>query len=375
MEKQMRRKTEEEARAEAIDNGFTPDADVPYPGGAKPWKGTCNTCDKSTSPRLANIISGKSACKYCAGNVRKTEEEARAEAIDNGFTPDADVPYPGGAKHWKGTCNTCDKTVSPTLENARTWRACKYCGYAARAKAQKVPEEEAREIATAKGKYTPDADVPYPGSGKPWKGTCNTCGETVSPRLSSIQKGASACVACGHVASAKARMRPEEEAREIATANGKYTPDADVPYPGLHTPWKGTCNTCDGTVSPRLGNIQAGKRACVACADHGGFDPTKPGWLYLMAGDSDGLPWLKVGITNNAPANRAKDVGGTIIDSVLYENGADAHRDEQEILGQLGDLRGTGIPEGGDGYTESWSAWLMTVTTLTELRERYAAAA
>jgi hypothetical protein len=306
MEKQMRRKTEEEARAEAIDNGFTPDADVPYPGGAKPWKGTCNTCDKSTSPRLANIISGKSACKYCAGNVRKTEEEARAEAIDNGFTPDADVPYPGGAKHWKGTCNTCDKTVSPTLENARTWRACKYCGYAARAKAQKVPEEEAREI---------------------------------------------------------------------ATANGKYTPDADVPYPGLHTPWKGTCNTCDGTVSPRLGNIQAGKRACVACADHGGFDPTKPGWLYLMAGDSDGLPWLKVGITNNAPANRAKDVGGTIIDSVLYENGADAHRDEQEILGQLGDLRGTGIPEGGDGYTESWSAWLMTVTTLTELRERYAAAA
>jgi hypothetical protein len=307
MEKQMpRRKTEEEARAEAISCGLTPDADTPYPGNKKPWKGTCHKCGKSVSPRLHSIRKGGGACVHCAGNARHTEEEARAIAFDNGYTPDADAPYPGNKKPWKGTCNTCGETIFARLRDAQRNRgACKYCGYARIREALIMPDAEARELATAKGKYTPDADVPYSGVDAPWKGTCDTCGETVSPTLSSVQRG---------------------------------------------------------------------RGACASCADWG-YDPTKPAYLYLMAGDHDGLPWLKVGITNNAPADRAKDVGGTIIDSVLYESGADARRIEQEILGQLGDLRGTGIPQGGKGYTESWSAWLMAVTTLTELRERYAVAA
>jgi hypothetical protein len=292
-----KRKTEEEARAIAIDNGYTPDADVPYPGSSKPWKGTCNTCGETISPQLGNIQGDQGACKYCGGRAQKTEAEAREIAFDNGFTPI--VPYPGAGKPWKGTCNTCDKTISPQLGNVQgDQNACKYCAGVA-----KYTEAEAREIAFDNG-FTPDADVPYPGNQKPWKGTCNTCGESISPNLANARN------------------------------NG----------------------------------------ACVACANYG-FDSTKPGYLYLMAGIWDGLPWLKVGITNNDPADRAKRVGGTIIDSVLHESGADAKRIEQELLGQLGDLRGTGIPEGGDGYTESWSAWLMPVTTLTELRERYAVAA
>jgi hypothetical protein len=365
MEKQMRRKTEEEARAEAIAGGFTPDADVPYPGNGKPWKGTCHTCGTTVSPRLGSARR-YGACKYCAGKAKYTDGEARAMAIDGGYTPDADVPYPGARKPWKGTCNTCDKTISPRLGSIRAGnRACKSCGYNAVSKARRMPEEEAREIAIDKGEYTPDADVPYPGSHTQWKGTCNTCDKTISPTLDSIQGGSRACKYCaGNV------RKTEEEARAIAIDNG-FTPDADAPYPGNRTPWKGTCNTCGETVSPRL---RSNCGPCPGCAEYG-FDPAKPGYLYLMAGDSDGLPWLKVGITNNAPADRAKEVGGTIIDSVLYESGADAYRDEQEILGQLGDLRGTGIPQGGNGYTESWSAWLMTVTTLTELRERYADAA
>jgi hypothetical protein len=166
------------------------------------------------------------------------------------------------------------------------------------------------------------------------------------------------------------RRKTEEEARAIAIENG-YTPD--VPYPGAGKPWKGTCHTCDKAISPTLGGARV-QSACKYCAPNG-FDTTKPGWLYLMAGIWDGRPWLKVGITNRAPADRAKDVGGTIIDSVLYESGAEAYRVEQETLGHLGDLRGTGIPQGGNGYTESWSQWLLPVTTLTELRERYAVAA
>jgi formylmethanofuran dehydrogenase subunit E len=361
--KQMtKRKTQEQARGMFASRGATMVGE--YVNAKTPVKCVCDACGATVWPTHDHVQSGNGACKYCAGSAKKTEEEARAIAFDNGYTPDADAPYPGNRTPWKGTCNTCGKSVSPRLNWIRKGGGgCKHCAGNAR-----YTEEEARAIAIAGG-YTPDEGASYPGMLKPWKGTCNTCDKTIFPRLSGIQGGSRACKYCAGWA-----KKTEEEAREIAIDNG-FTPDADAPYPGMLKPWKGTCNTCDETVSPNLANIQRqGRGACSGCADYG-YDSTKPAHLYLMAGDHDGLPWLKVGITNNAPADRAKDVGGTIIDSVLYENGADAHRDEQEILGQLGDLRGTGIPEGGDGYTESWSAWLMTVTTLTELRERYAVAA
>jgi formylmethanofuran dehydrogenase subunit E len=368
MEKQMtRRKTQEQARAMFASRGATMVGE--YVGTKTPVECVCDTCGATGWPTYGHVQGGRGACATC-GYARRTKEqtkpeaEARAIAIAGGFTPDADAPYPGNGKPWKGTCNTCGETVSPTLGNVQSGNgACIHCAGQA-----KYTEAKARAIAIAGG-FTPD--VPYSGVDAPWKGTCDTCGETVSPSLGSIQRGRGACKYCGNARRAKAQTRTEAETRAIAIACG-FTPS--VPYSGHHTPWKGTCNTCGETVSPTLGNVQSGNGACTGCAPHG-YDSTKPGHLYLMAGDSDGLPWLKVGITNNAPANRAKDVGGTIIDSVLHESGADAHRVEQEILGKLGDLRGTGIPEGGDGYTESWSAWLMPVTTLTELRERYAVAA
>ena len=229
-------------------------------------------------------------------------------------------------------------------------------------------QEQAREMFASRGATMVGE---YVGTKTPVECVCDTCGATGWPTYGHVQGGRGACATCGYARRTKEQTKPEAETRAIAIAGG-FTPS--VPYSGNHTPWKGTCHTCGETVSPTLSSVQSGNGACIHCAGRG-YDATKPGYLYLMAGDHDGLPWLKVGITNRAPADRAKDVGGTIIDSVLYENGADAHRDEQEILGQLGDLRGTGIPQGGDGYTESWSAWLMTVTTLTELRERYAVAA
>jgi formylmethanofuran dehydrogenase subunit E len=297
---------------------------------------------------------------------RKTQEQARAMFASRGATMVGE--YVGTKTPVECVCDTCGATGWPTYGHVQGGRgACATCGYARRTKEQTKPEAEARAIASAAG-FTPDADAPYPGRHTPWPGTCDTCNKTISPNLANIQQGRGACKYCA----GKAR-HTEEEARAMAIAGG-FTPDADAPYPGRGKPWPGTCDTCGEAVSPHLGSIQQGCGACSGCADYG-YDPTKPAHLYLMAGDHDGLPWLKVGITNNAPANRAKEVGGTIIDSVLYENGADAHRDEQEILGQLGDIRGTGIPEGGNGYTESWSAWLMPVTTLTELRERYAVAA
>jgi hypothetical protein len=206
----------------------------------------------------------------------------------------------------------------------------------------------------------------YVSNGEPVECVCDACGATVWPTYTGILRGRGACKYCG----GKVR-KTQEQARAMfaergATMIGKYVRARDKV--------ECICDTCGATIWQTYNYVQGGGGACSGCADWG-YDSTKPGHLYLMAGIWDGLPWLKVGITNNAPADRAKQVGGTIIDSVLYKSGADAKRIERELLDQLGDLRGTGIPEGGDGHTESWSQWLLPVTTLTELRERYAVAA
>jgi formylmethanofuran dehydrogenase subunit E len=362
MEKQMpKRRTEEEAREIAITRGLTPS--VPYPGADKPWKGTCNTCNETISPSLHNIRRRKGACKHCAGNARHTETEARAIADERGnYTPS--VPYPGNHKPWPGTCNTCSKQVSPRFADIKGGQgACKSCASARTGKAQRIPEEQARKKFAERGATMIGG---YVSNGEPVECVCDACGATVWPTYTGILRGRGACKYCG----GKVR-KTQEQARAMfaergATMIGKYVRARDKV--------ECICDTCGATIWQTYNYVQGGGGACSGCADWG-YDSTKPGHLYLMAGIWDGLPWLKVGITNNAPADRAKQVGGTIIDSVLHESGADAKRIERELLDQLGDLRGTGIPEGGDGHTESWSQWLLPVTTLTELRERYAVAA
>jgi formylmethanofuran dehydrogenase subunit E len=293
---------------------------------------------------------------------RKTQEQARDMFASRGAAMIGE--YASKDKPVECVCDACGATVWPTFSSVKAGQgACIYCGGKARKTQNEARDMFASGGAAMIGKYI--------NSKTGVKCECLTCGETIYPKFESVKSGYNACLKCSYAGRKFSHRKTQDEARGMfasrgATMVGKYT-NKDKPVEGV-------CNACGATVWPTYGSMRNGQGACTGCAPHG-FDSTKPGYLYLMAGDSDGLPWLKVGITNNDPADRAKEVGGTIIDSVLYENGAEAYRDEQELLGQLGDLRGTGIPQGGDGYTESWSAWLMTVTTLTELRERYAVAA
>jgi formylmethanofuran dehydrogenase subunit E len=333
-----------------------------YVTGKTPVECVCDTCGETIWPTYENIRSGQGACKSCGqartNKARKIPDEVvRAAFAKRGATMVG--KYVNSHKPVECVCDTCGETIWPTYGHVQSGRgACVYCA----GRATKT-QEQARKMFAKRGAAMVGE---YVGNHKPVECVCDACGETIWPRYSGILRGRGACVYCAGQAPKTQEQARAMFAKRGATMVGEYVRAND--------PIEATCKTCGATVWPTYNNIQGGRGACSGCAATG-YDPTKPGWLYLMAGIWDGLPWLKVGITNNDPADRAKRVGGTIIDSVLHESGADAHRDEQEILGQLGDLRGTGIPEGGDGYTESWSAWLMTVTTLTELRERYAVAA
>jgi hypothetical protein len=114
-------------------------------------------------------------------------------------------------------------------------------------------------------------------------------------------------------------------------------------------------------------------RNCPSCNEGGGFNPSKPGYLYLLENVVTGL--LKVGISN-VPKRRFRDHatnGLTPIDvQGPYNDGALAQSWERDILAflrsngaQFADRIGI---EPFDGYTECWLRDSFPVTTIAELK-------
>ena len=333
-----RRLTDAEARA-LVAGWYNPDPNVPFPGVDKPWPGTCNA-GHLTAPRLSAMRAGQGPCLDCAGKRKYTDAEAR-ELVASYFTPDADAPYPGASKPWPGTCPAGHRT-KPTLRDtlAKKYAACFTC-----AGQPRRTDAEARTLAAQW--YNPHPDVPFPGVSQPWPGVCRQ-GHPVRPTLANLQRGHGPCLTCA----GRARMS-DAEARERAAQ--WFTPDPDVPYPGMSKPWPGTCHaghrvaprmhalinlwqgpcrTCAGKakrtdasaraevahvytpdadipypgalvpwpgvcpqghrIAPRLNTIANGG-GCQQCAVRG-FNPARPGWLYLRQDLERGMQ--KVGITN-----------------------------------------------------------------------------
>ena len=132
-------------------------------------------------------------------------------------------------------------------------------------------------------------------------------------------------------------------------------------YVNSSTPVECVCNTCDATVWPRHNGIQQGRGTCPGCADHGGFDATKPGYLYLTQDLTAQTVLQKVGITNNAVEARLNQHGfDDLIDVMYSENGYAIRALEsalKEGLRDYGDLS-MGTDAGiawRDGYTEAWN--------------------
>jgi uncharacterized Zn-finger protein len=120
-------------------------------------------------------------------------------------------------------------------------------------------------------------------------------------------------------------------------------------------------------------NRVSNSTGCPSCNEGGGFNPSKPGYLYLLENVATGL--LKVGISN-VPKRRFRDHatnGLTPLDvQGPYNDGALAQSWERDILaflrfngGQFADQIGL---EPFDGYTECWLRESFPVTSLAQLK-------
>lgn len=98
----------------------------PYPGARAQWNCECLKCGRRITPDYSSVVnSGNNPCGYCAGK-RVDPRSAFVLMINAGLTPLED--YVRADKPWRCTCNKCQKLVTPTYTSIRTGQGgCRYC--------------------------------------------------------------------------------------------------------------------------------------------------------------------------------------------------------------------------------------------------------
>ena len=174
----------------------------PYPGIDKPWRSECLRCGRECSPRLNNVVkSGIVQCRACsdedAGAERRRDaDEAVAIMVEQQFEPL--LSYPGSHEAWKCRCMVCGDVVTPSFGSvlaarAKGQRGCRNCATKEVADRKRTPADQAEAAMRAVGLEPLD---PFVNAGSPWRCTCSSCGNVVSPTLGSITAGQRGCSHC-----------------------------------------------------------------------------------------------------------------------------------------------------------------------------------
>lgn len=139
----------------------------------------CATCGRLQHRSINSFDRGK-RCKYCTGAYVDPDEAYRLFR-SKGLLPL--VPYPGGAQaRWLCECEVCGEQPSPSYTSLFTGHSagCSFCS------GKEVNPKSAERLMRENG-FEPL--VPYPGSLKPWKSKCLTCGKIPSPMYASVGDG------------------------------------------------------------------------------------------------------------------------------------------------------------------------------------------
>lgn len=194
--------------------------------------------------------------------------------------------------------------------------------------------------------------VPYPGLNTNWRSCCLTCKKTVDPTLSSARKTMFKCRYCA------GRATDSETALAIM-ADAGLRPLA--PFPGsVKLPWVAVHDVCGRKVEPTLDKVIQRRRApCRHCAKYG-FQPDRPGYLYLLTHGALGAG--KIGICNEG-SGRIRDHerhGWTLVRKELLD-GELALGAEQLVLDRWMQLD---LPYGVTKADMSQRGWTETVALI-----------
>ncbi len=375
--------------------GFIPQ--VPYPGGNKPWKSKCNTCNRISSPNFSAVKDG-SGCKYCAGKSVVPSEAVKIMQ-SRGFITLG--PYPGALNKWKVRCKTCKNEFETYFHSTNTRKGCKFCsGVAVDMKVvnAKMKELQLQPLVKFPGAtqgwkskclvcqriVTPDwSHIKNRNSGcaycskkrvdkkeviemlkkskikpvgifvngkTPWQAKCLKCKKTIYIRINDMRAGQSGCIYCA------GRKVDEIDALKLAAKCG-FSPL--VKYPGANAPWKCQCKVCGKISHPRYTTMQQREGGCKYCKV-GGFDFKEPAIIYLITNKIFGAH--KIGIAGSSKHNQRlakhKAQGWAVYRHIEFDVGEEAFQIEQNVIKWLTEKKSLApflapeqMPQGGSSET------------------------
>jgi hypothetical protein len=362
---------------------------------SNPWLSKHKKCGKKSSPRLAHIKAGRTACKYCASSSRSknqmlNQNSARKVFLTASLKPLQ--PYAGSGAKWKSRCLICKQTVYPTYDHVKArGSGCNFCAKRKSGISQRIPELIAIEIMLAHG-FSPVE--PYIKNSAKWKSKCLLCGKTSSPTLMGVKSKNSKCKYCAKnfplskkvwqerlkeksmkligdfrssnlpvlcrcqicktdrfvvlgninwkrggiciVCSTKQRgiKRRVDEIKALKVMHEALLQPLE-PYTNSRTNWRSICLKCGREVKPKYEHIALGQGGCAFCAEYG-FNLAKPAYLYFI--QHSALKAFKVGIGNSGKIkksdrlNRFIRQGWELIELWNYVDGQSAALVENEFF-------------------------------------------
>ncbi|MFD7026494.1 hypothetical protein ACFWAR_00440 [Streptomyces sp. NPDC059917] len=172
----------------------------PYVNTTTAVEATCTGCDRTVSPRPAQIRRGERGCGPCGVKRRSATmmlDHAVAAAVMRRVNLVPREPYPGSETPWECDCLVCGAVARPRYANVQAGQGGRdSCRRIAQSLRQSVPSAKAEAVMRAAGLEPLE---PYSGNGKDqWRCKCLNpkCGAITEPRYATVAATGSRCEIC-----------------------------------------------------------------------------------------------------------------------------------------------------------------------------------
>lgn len=241
---------------------------VPFVSSSNPWLSLCKTCNREVSPTLNNVKSKGVKCMYCSGNAVHIDDVMKVMQ-DSNLKPL--VPFPGAKKAWNCECLVCGNQTSPTFSAVKSGGSCKYCARKKVGDKIRTPQSDAIKLMRKAGLEPTES---FKGSGSPWRCRCMKCNKLISVRLSSVKSRKTGCPYCSET-----RVDSKDAEALFLAANLRPL----TKYQGNKKPWRAIHIPCGREVSPTYLAIKRGQGPCKYCS-HKSVHPEDAKSLFLANG-------------------------------------------------------------------------------------------